>query len=56
MKILLVNLIIFGCLIRGTAPMLQMAMKIAGEQILQLLVKAALNAVTNTFYTLLHNE
>lgn len=46
MKIFLSTFVIFSLLLQGTTPMMQMVMKIAGEQILLALVTAALNAVS----------
>ena len=46
MKFLFANIIILCLLTQSTTPMLQMVMKIAGEQILLALVKAALSAVS----------
>jgi hypothetical protein len=51
MKIIFSYLIIFSLITQGTTPMMQVAMKIAGEQILLALVTAALNAVRNLHKT-----
>ena len=46
MKIVLSFLIILSLFTHETTPMMQVAMKIAGEQILLALVQAAMNAVS----------
>jgi hypothetical protein len=49
MKIVFSYLIIFSLITQGTTPMMQVAMKILGEQILLALVQAAMNAVNDYF-------
>jgi hypothetical protein len=49
MKVYFAQIIILGLLLQTAQPMLQTVMKIAGEQLLILLVKAAINAVRSFF-------